>query len=41
MPDFYCHSCKQKFPAEVKNKYDTYEFTRCPRCGSAKTTLAW
>jgi DNA-directed RNA polymerase subunit RPC12/RpoP len=40
VPDYRCHSCKQQFFAEVENDYGTYEFKRCPHCGSAKTTLA-
>lgn len=39
MPDYYCHTCKRQFFAEVENEYGTYEFRRCPHCGSAKTTL--
>lgn len=40
MTDYYCHECERGFSAEVDNEYGTYEFRRCPRCGSAKTTLA-
>lgn len=40
MPDFQCHTCGKQFFAEVGNEYEMYEFKRCPRCGSAKTTLA-
>lgn len=38
--DYYCHECERVFHAEIENDYDTYEFRRCPHCGSAKTTLA-
>lgn len=39
MVEYYCHECDQPFFAEVENDYGTYEFRRCPQCGSAKTTL--
>ncbi|MFP4591714.1 MAG: hypothetical protein ACLFMX_02835 [Halobacteriales archaeon] len=37
---FRCHDCEHAFEAEVENDHGTYEFHRCPRCSSAKTTLA-
>ena len=40
MQDYYCHGCGREFLVDVENDYGTYEFRRCPRCGSAKTTLA-
>ena len=40
MPDFECHDCGLTFTADVENAYGTYEFTRCPNCGSGRTTLA-
>ncbi|MFW5937785.1 MAG: hypothetical protein ACOCSN_02485 [Halanaeroarchaeum sp.] len=40
-PRFTCHACGAAFDAPVQNKWGLYEFRRCPRCGSARTTLAW
>jgi DNA-directed RNA polymerase subunit RPC12/RpoP len=40
MLEFYCHGCSNRFSAPIENDYGTYEFNRCPDCGSAKTTLA-
>ncbi len=40
MPDYRCHACGREFFDEGENDYGTYEFERCPHCGSAKTTLA-
>lgn len=37
---FTCHECNDSFDAEVENPWGTYEFIRCPVCGSARTTLA-
>lgn len=39
MPEYNCHACGQPFDADVENEFGTYEFRRCPNCGSAKTTL--
>lgn len=40
MRDYHCHDCGQSFTVETENDYGAYEFTRCPYCGSGKTTLA-
>jgi len=37
---FMCHECGDSFTAGVDNEWGTYEFIRCPACGSAKTTRA-
>lgn len=37
---FTCHDCDCSFIVGVDNEWGTYEFVRCPACGSAKTTLA-
>lgn len=37
---FTCHDCDGSFTVGVDNEWGTYEFVRCPACGSAKTTLA-
>ncbi len=37
--EFTCHDCDDSFEADVENRWETYEFTRCPVCGSARTTL--
>ena len=39
MADYNCHACGQPFDGDVHPEYDTYEFQRCPECGSARTTL--
>lgn len=38
--DYYCHRCHRAFGAALENEWGMYEFKRCPRCGSARTTLA-
>ena len=38
--DLVCHDCATVFETQVDNPWGTYEFTRCPACGSARTTLA-
>lgn len=40
MIKYQCHECDHLFEADVENPYGTYEFTKCPNCGSAKTTLS-
>lgn len=39
MPHYHCHACGHSFSVTLENDYGTYEFERCPRCGSGKTTL--
>jgi DNA-directed RNA polymerase subunit RPC12/RpoP len=39
MVEYRCHACGETFPVDLANDYGTYEFRRCPTCGSAKTTL--
>lgn len=40
MEAYRCHDCGDSFEATVDNPYGTYEFERCPNCGSARTTFA-
>ncbi|MFB6129393.1 MAG: hypothetical protein ABEJ28_01060 [Salinigranum sp.] len=40
MQEYHCHECDRPFKTTIENDYGTYEFRRCPHCGSAKTTLA-
>lgn len=40
MDTFYCHDCDDSFEADIDNQWGTYEFNRCPVCGSGRTTLA-
>ena len=37
--NYRCHECGERFADEL-TEWVTYAFTRCPACGSAKTTLA-
>jgi DNA-directed RNA polymerase subunit RPC12/RpoP len=38
--EFRCHTCGGLFETETENQWGTYEFVRCPACGSGRTTLA-
>jgi DNA-directed RNA polymerase subunit RPC12/RpoP len=39
MARYRCHDCDTTFAIDLGNDYGTYEFRRCPACGSGKTTL--